>query len=164
MNEIDKCAVVWYPPKAVATQTTYADWAFSTDGYEHANIYVMATTSAASQTAAFTTLALTESDTVTVATSQTTIAAFQGGTATSATAGFVMPTGQENLLHEFQVDLRKRKRYIGVKAMTGTATATLTMIAVLSRGMQSAETTTTKLILNNVITAAADCAPTFVNG
>ena len=164
MKFSDGNAVAWYPTAALATQTTYADFAFDTTGYEQANIYVCAVTSAGSQTATFGALALTESDTVTVATSQTTIAAFQGGTVTSATAGFVIPTGQEILVHEFQVDLLKRKKYIGVKALASGVTVNLSMVAVLSRPKESSETTTTKLVLSNGVSAVTQIAPTFVNG
>ena len=80
------------------------------------------------------------------------IVAFTGGTATSATVGFVIPTHvtTAGILVRFGVDLTKRKRYLMLNMTEGTATyyRIIGAIVNLTKEEQSCETTTTKAITN----------------
>jgi hypothetical protein len=92
---------------------------FDTKGFDSLKLKVCGGT-AATTSALYTTLKITESDTVTNASSQTAIVALTGGTATSSSVGFVVPTSAATAANaaghivDFQVDLRKRKRYLGL--------------------------------------------------
>lgn len=105
-------------PKAVLviapvskTNAATASASFDTLGYDHATIDVAIPT-ADTTTDGVSLLKLSESDDTT--TSVTDIAQFTGGTATSATVGFVLPAGKTsgNTLVKMNVDLKKRKRYL----------------------------------------------------
>jgi hypothetical protein len=75
------------------------------------------------------------------------IVALTGGTATSTSAGFVIPTQatMENggKVIDFQLDLRKRKRYVKL-VMTPGQTAVLAPSAKLTRSETSADSVTEK--------------------
>jgi hypothetical protein len=105
-------------PKAVLvigqvskTNGATASGSFDTLGYDHATIDVVIAT-ADTTTDGVSVLKLSESDDTT--TTVTDIAQFTGGTATSATVGFVLPAGKTtgNTLVKMNVDLKKRKRYL----------------------------------------------------
>lgn len=91
-----------------------------------------------------------ESDTITSPSSMTTIVAFSGSATTDATHGWTIPavltTGKGGVA-ELQMDLRKRKKYIGV-TITGAAAAsnvtTISAVVLLSRGKESRDTAAQK--------------------
>jgi len=122
--------------------------------FDYANILVHVGTSATTS-AVMSTLKLSESDSVTSVTSMTDIVAFTGGTATSTSAGFVIPTAQAgggNLV-ELRVDLRNRKRYLGL-TMTPGQSLICGATAILSRASESQDTTTDMQISNAESTSA----------
>jgi hypothetical protein len=106
-------------PKAVLviasvskTNGATASASFDTLGFDHATIDIVLPT-ADTTTNGPSVLKLSESDDTT--TTVTDIAAFTGGTQTSATVGFVITaktTASANTLLKFNVDLKKRKRYL----------------------------------------------------
>jgi hypothetical protein len=107
-------------PKAVLviapvskTNGATASASFDTLGYDHLTLDVFLPT-ADTTTDQPSVLKLSESDDTT--TTVTDIAAFTGGTQTSATVGFVIPAGKTtaaaNSLIKMNVDLKKRKRYL----------------------------------------------------
>jgi hypothetical protein len=97
---------------AASANTAYVD----TQGYDYLSVCIEEmSASAATQ---LTNLSLREDDTVPTAfTDASTIVAFTGGTATSATVGFVKPTPSSTTanVYRLNVDLRGRKRYIALK-------------------------------------------------
>lgn len=104
-----------------------------TKGYNYLQIDVVEmSASAATQ---LTALALGESDTAPTAwTDCSSIVAATGGTATSTSAGFVLPTPSSTTsnIYRFNVNLRGRKRYIGLEFEPGVTTRAAA-IAVLSQ-------------------------------
>lgn len=157
MRPMDNKAHVATIPASVATNATQS-MSFDTSGYDFANVKVLCSTNATTS-AVFSTLKWSESDTVTSPSSQTDIVALTGGTATSTSVGFVLPTSGitgGGVAVEFQIDLRKRKKYLGVQATPGQA-LTVGIVADLDKD-QSADTTTTKAESNLVATAISSCA------
>lgn len=154
-NDNAKCAI---PIATVATNAT-AKLSFSKIGnggerFDYANILVHVGTSATTS-AVLSTLKLSESDTVTSVSSMTDIVAFTGGTATSTSVGFVIPTAQAgggNLV-ELRVDLRNRKKYVGMTVTPGQSLI-LGATALLSRASESQDTTTDMQLSNLESTSA----------
>jgi len=154
-NNKAQCVI---PTDSVATNAT-AEMSFSRVGnngetFDYANILVHVGTSSTSS-AVMSTLKLAESDDTTVASSMTDIVAFTGGTETSTSAGFVIPTSQAgggNLV-EFQVDLRKRKKYLSLN-MTPGQTLVCGATALLSRASESQDSTSDMQISNLESTSA----------
>ena len=138
-------------PASVASTAT-AVCTFDSKGADSLKIKVNSGT-AATTSALYTTLKITESDTVTNASSQSAIVALTGGTNVVAdSTGFVLPlctTGLFDLggVVEFQIDLRKRKRYIGV-TMTPVQTLVVGIDAELYRQKESKDTAVTKYLSN----------------
>lgn len=90
--------------------------AVDTLGYDYLSIDLVAGTGEAASTAV-TTLRLCESDTdPTAYTGGTAITACVGAAATSTSAGFVLPalSSTKQNVYRFNIDLKGRKRYIGV--------------------------------------------------
>lgn len=115
-----------------------------TKGFGRARIMVWGTTAATNK--APTTFKLSEADDTT--TSITDIVAFTGGTATSASVGFVIPTPegtQSDSTYKpyavFDVDLRGRKRHLTL-TIVPTTTQTYFAIAELVKGQEDPNTTT----------------------
>ena len=104
---------------AVTNATSDVAITIDTKGSDQYNAYI-AVGSHDTQTAAITAITVSESDTVTSASSQTAIAALSSGTATSTSASNVLPLGAVQglggIVNELQIDLRKRKRYVGITA------------------------------------------------
>ena len=154
-NDKAMCVI---PLATTATNAT-AKMSFSKIGnggekFDYANILVHVGTSATTS-AVMTTIKLSESDTASSVSSMTDIVAFTGGTATSSTVGFVIPTAQAgggNLV-EFRVDLRKRKKYVGL-SLTPAQGLILGATAMLSRASESQDTTTDAQISNLESTSA----------
>ena len=158
MLQINDKAMCVIPIATVATNAT-SKMSFSKLGnggerFDYANILVHVGTSATTS-AVMTTIKLSESDSVSSVTSMTDIVAFTGGTATSSTVGFVIPTAQAgggNLV-EFRVDLRKRKKWVGL-TLTPAQSLILGATAMLTRASESMDTTTDAQISNLESTSA----------
>ncbi len=135
-------------PAATAASNATQEMVIDCAGYDQANIYVNIGTHATNGTT-LQALKMTESDTATAATSQSAIVALTGGTATSSSVGFVIPTvaqaGRSTIV-EFQIDLRKRKRYVGLQITPGTTTVNVGAIARLTRSKQSADSAAEKSV------------------
>lgn len=158
MIESNDKAMVVIPIATTATNATQK-MSFSKIGnggerFDYANILVHVGTSATTS-AVMSTLKLSESDTVSSVTSMTDIVAFTGGTATSSSVGFVIPTAQAgggNLV-ELRVDLRKRKKYLGLTQTPGQSLI-CGASALLTRASESMDTTTDAQISNLESTSA----------
>lgn len=153
-------ALLIMPAATCATNATQS-MVFESSGKGQANIYVLAGTHATNG-AALTTLALKESDTLTSHSSMSGIVAFTGGTATSTSVGFVIPTaaalGPGGIV-EFQVDLRKRKKYIGLVITPGSTTMNIAALGRLTREAESSDSATEKsAVTNHALTSATQCA------
>ena len=135
-------------PAATCASNATQEMVIDCAGYDQANIYVNIGTHATNGTT-LQALAITESDTATDATSQSAIVALTGGTATSSSVGFVIPVvaqaGRSTIV-EFQLDLRKRKRYIGLQITGGTTTVNVGAICRLSRSKESADSAAEKSV------------------
>jgi hypothetical protein len=121
-----------------------------TSGSDQLNFYVCAG-SHDSGTEAINTVSVYESDTVTQATNMTLIPALSSGaTATSTSASNILPLAAVQalggIIQEIQVDLRKRKKFMGIALNTGgvTAGAPVSVIARLTRNEQSADSAAQK--------------------
>ena len=121
-----------------------------TSGSDMLNLYIGAG-SHNSGTEAIDSVSVYESDTVTQATNMDLIAALSSGaTATSTSASNILPLAAVQALggviQEIQIDLRKRKKYLGVAIISGpvTAGAAITCMARLTRNEQSADTAAQK--------------------
>lgn len=153
-------AFVVLPPAATATNATQT-MSFDRAGFDQANIMVVIGTHTTT-TAVVTGIKIAEHDTTTSATSMTDIAALCASNTTSTSAVNAVPAGSKQGLGaivEFQVDLRKRKRYIGVVITADTvATAVTSVIARLSRSAESKDTAALKsLPLNLAATNVIGC-------
>lgn len=148
-NDKAQCVI---PIATVATNATqkmsFSKIGNNGESFDHANIVIHVGTSATTS-AVMATLKLSESDTVTSVTSMTDIVALTGGTETSTSVGFVIPTEQENggNLIEFMLDLRKRKKYLGLTLTPGQSLIQ-GATALLSRASESQDTTTDMQISN----------------
>ena len=147
MIHVNDCAVCVMPPATTATNGTHA-MVFDTAGYEYANVYVGMGTHATNQ-AALATCKFTEGTNTTAGTA---IPALTGGTATSSSVGFVIPDATKmgpGAVMEFQIDLRKRDRYLKLSLTPGDTTANETYaVALLHRGKESADSAAEKYIKN----------------
>ena len=121
-----------------------------TSSSDQLNLYVFAG-SHDSGTEAIDSVSVYESDTITQATNMELIAALSSGaTATSTSASNILPLAAVQalggIIQEIQIDLRKRKKYLGVAIISGgvTAGASIGVIARLTRNEQSADTAAQK--------------------
>lgn len=146
----DSGAIVMMPACTVASNASHT-MSFATPGYGHANIYIVVGTHATNGTT-LQDVHLAESDTVTSATSMTTITAFAMSAATSTSIATALPAvatlGLGGVI-EMQVDLRKRKKYLGLVITPGTTTVNVAAVAVLSREAESADSYTEKSGVTN---------------
>lgn len=164
MNEALHHALVVQPPASVASTAT-TTMTFDTIGYDYAIVDVFCGTQATTDPA-ITTLKFLENDTNTNASNMAAIVALTGAAATSTSAGFAIPavtvTGLAGTVAEFQIDLRKRKRFMQVNITPGT-TLVLGAAVRLCRGEVAALTAAQKSAnLNMSSTAVVGCA-TIVN-
>jgi hypothetical protein len=112
-----------------------------TQGFDYCQIDLVAGTGAAASTA-ITTLQLAESDTLLTAyTGGTAVTAFVGAAATSTSAGFVLPalSATKQNVYRMNVDLRGRKRYLGINFAPTLQTVGVSCHAVLSRAADGAD-------------------------
>jgi len=135
-------------PAASAATTATQSMVIDGKGYDQCNIMVNIGTHATNGTT-IATCKVTESDTATLISSQSAIVALTGGTVTSSTVGFVLPlvaAAGRGMIVEFQIDLRKRKRYLGLQITSGATTVHVGAIARLTRSKDSADTATEKSV------------------
>ena len=118
--------------------------AVDTKGFDACVIALVAGTGDAASTAV-TTLQLCESDTdPTDYTDGTAVTSFVGAAATSTSAGFVLPALSSSVQNIFQmnVDLRGRKRYLGINFAPEKQTVGVGCVAVLMRPENTEEIAT----------------------
>ena len=138
--------VVVPPYLSVTNATSYLS--FDSRGWDYANIYVFCGTHT-STTAVFSSIRVAEHDTTTSASSMTQINALSSSTATAATYDNALPTGANQgkggVVQEIQVDLRGRKRFLGISFGVATNnTAYVGAIARLTRSKNSSDTAAEK--------------------
>lgn len=135
-------------PAASAATTATQSMVIDGKGFDQCNIMVNLGTHATNGTT-IETCKVTESDTATAISSQSAIVALTGGTETSSSVGFVLPlvaaAGRGTII-EFQIDLRKRKRYIGLQITPGDTTVHVGAIARLTRSKKSRDSATEKSV------------------
>jgi hypothetical protein len=143
-----KTAIV--PGLAVTNATSTQTLDIDTSGSDQCNVYIIAGTHN-SATEAINSVSVYESDTVTQATSMTLIPALSSGaTATSTSASNILPLAAVQALggvvQEIQIDLRKRKKYLGIALNVGNVAAgpPIVTMARLTRNEQSADSATEK--------------------
>ena len=157
MNEMQLEGRSVQPPASVASTAT-TTMTFDTVGYDYLVVDVLSGTQTTTDPA-ITTITFKEADN-TSATSFAAIVALTGATATSTSAGFVIPavtvTGVGAGL-QFQIDLRKRKRYIMLNMTPGT-TLVIGAVAQLGRAEQSPLTAAQKSVTNLGASNATGCS------
>lgn len=118
-------------PATVTLATNSSTYGYlDTLGWDHAKMILVSATEATTSACAVV-LQITEGTNSTAASA---IVALTGGTATSTSVGFVIPDySAEGAAVCFDIDLRKRERYLRVHVGPGTA-STFGVIALLSRG------------------------------
>lgn len=161
MIQANEGSLVALPPVASVTNASKY-MSFDKSEFDQANIMVICGTHTTT-TAVVTGLKISESDTVTSASSMTDIAALCASNTTSTSAVNAIPAGSiqglGGIITEFQLDLRKRKKYVGLTIATDTvATAVVSAIARLTRSKQSSDSAAQKsLPLNLAATAVVGC-------
>lgn len=132
VKPVSKAVLVIAPVSKTNGATASAS--FDTLGFDYASIDVAIPT-ADTTTDGVSVLKVSESDDTT--TTVTDVVALVGGTATSATVGFVLPAGKTsgNTLVKMNIDLKKRKRYLTLTCSPRT-TQLLTAFANLSLAEQ----------------------------
>lgn len=138
------------PGIAVTNATAEHTLDLDVSGSDQLNIYVSCGTHD-SATEAIDTVSVYESDTVTQATNMTLIAALSSGaTATSTSASNILPLAAVlalgGIVQEIQIDLRKRKKYVGIAIQSGAVAAgcSISTVARLTRNEQSKDTAVQK--------------------
>jgi hypothetical protein len=119
---------------------------FDTTGHDHAVVTVMVGTHATNG-ASIGTMKFSESDSATSPTSMTDIVALTGGTATSTSVGFVINDASElgpGAIIEFDIDLRRYKKYMSLSITPGTTTMQIAALGQLVRSKESADTAAEK--------------------
>ena len=157
-------AIVILPSSTAATTATH-EMSFDSSGHDHAVITVMVGTHA-TDGESIEVLKFSESDTVTSPTSMTDIVALTGGTATSTSVGFVINDASElgpGAIIEFDIDLRRRKKFIGLSITPGTTTMQIAAIGQLVRSKESADTAAEKSDPTlSTLTSATACAQVVI--
>ena len=137
---------------------------FDSSGYDYAVIDLILGTHSTAPTELLTVCKLVEHSSVTAIGSMEAIVPFTGGTEVSSSVGWVIPSGTltgDGTVIEFQVDLRKRKKMIGLVATHGNLAIVMASIAKLTRSRESADTAAEKSIPSAKLftnTAATACA------
>jgi len=147
---------------ATTNATALHSMDIDTRGFDQANIYI-ACGSHASATEGIDTITVYESDTVTQATSMTQIAALSSASATSTSVTNLLPLAAVmalgGVVNELQIDLRKRKRYLGIAVQTGAVAAGMPYqaFARLTRSAESADSAAQKAGLDLGATNISGC-------
>jgi hypothetical protein len=157
-------SIVIMPSQAVTTNATAEKYmSFDTKGYDYCNLFILVGT-CTTTTAAFTGIEIAESDTVTSASSMTNITALVCSDTTSTSAPNALAAGATQglggCLGAFQLDLRARKRYLGVTVSCAAHTNApqVTGLALLGKASETAETAAAKsLPLQLANTAVVGC-------
>jgi len=117
-------------------------------GFDFCEIDLIAGTGAAASTAV-TTLQLCEDDTAPTAYADgSPVTALVGAAAVSTSAGFVLPalSSTKQNVYRFNVDLKGRKRYLGINFAPTLQTVGVACVARLSRAADGVDTTRTPAI------------------
>lgn len=150
------------PGIAVTNATAEHTLDIDTSGSDQLNLYISCGTHNSS-TEAIDTVFVYESDTVTQATNMTKIAALSSDTATAATTDNILPTAAVmalgGVIQEIQIDLRKRKKYVGVAVISGPVAAgcSIGILGRLTRNEQSADSAAQKDQLDLGATNVSGC-------
>lgn len=136
MIQLENTKVARVYPRSVATNAT-ASVTLDCIGFSHALVLVNGGIASSN----LTTVALGFG---TASNSFTDVAAFTGGAATSTTVGFVAPTADTDngVSVLYSVDLRKRERYMRVKAENTSVAHVIGAEVLLSRAQIAPDTTT----------------------
>ncbi len=146
---------------ATTNATALHRMSFDTKNSDALNLYVMIG-SHDSDTQGITEITISDDDSDTSASNQTGIATLSSGTQTSATFGNVLPTAAlmavGGCVNEIQIDLKKRKRFIGVEIKSAAVAAGMAVcvLARLTRNDESRDSATQK--------SGIDLADTDVTG
>mgnify|MGYP001448993168 CR=1 FL=1 len=148
-------------PPIVSTAAMTQCMSFDRSGFDYCTIDVIGGTNTTT-TQVFTTIIVSESDTITSPTSMTAIAELSGSTATSTTYGFAIPALSATSIGSvitLQFDLKPRKKYIGLTLLASAAggSALISAIAKLSRAEESPDTADLKDGVNIYDTAVSGC-------
>ena len=138
------------PGIAVTNATAEHTLDIDTSNSDQLNLYISCGTHN-SATEAIDSVAVYESDTVTQATNMTLIPSLSSGaTATSTSASNILPLAAVQalggVLQEIQIDLRKRKKNVGIAVISGPVAAgcSIGILARLTRNEQSADSAAQK--------------------
>lgn len=157
MIHVNDCGICVMPPETDATNATHA-MVFDTKGFDAANVLVALGTHA-TNLAALSVCKFTEGTNTACGDA---IVALTGGTATSSSVGFVIPAATlmgPGAAIEFQIDLRKRKRYMKLSLTPGDTTAKQTYaVALLHRAAEGKDSYTDKYVKNYSATSSTACA------
>jgi len=136
MIHLQNTKVVRLYPRSVATNAT-ASVTCDCLGFSHALVIVNGGVASSNMT----TLALSDG---TASNSFTTISTFNGGTATSTSVGFVIPTADTSngVSVMMSVDLRKRERYLKLAAENTSIAHVIGAEIILSRAQIAPDDTT----------------------
>ncbi len=152
----NKIMMMVMPTTALTAGSAGGTGYIDTKGYDYLTIGVLE--HSVTETTQVSTFRVGEIDTVPTAyTDCTDIVALCGGTAISTTAGFVLPQPNSAYtmgnVYRANLDLRGRKRYIGVSYSPGvTAGDTIAVFGVLSRCADGpAQATATNLTANSIL-------------
>lgn len=137
--------LVHLPPASFSNAGT-ALMSFDRKGYDYATIYV-SVGALATNAATLTVISLTDCDTTVVSNFATFTGSSVGGDWAVASLG--------SSIGKFQVDLRKRKRYLALNITNATTTVIIGAIARLTRGGVSHDTATEQSVSNISNTTAA---------
>jgi hypothetical protein len=148
-------------PPIVSTAAMTQCMSFDRSGFDYCTIDVIGGTNVTT-TQVFSTIIVSESDTITSPTSMTAIAALSGSTATSTTYGFAIPSLSATSIGSvitLQFDLKPRKKYIGLTLTCSAAggSAVIGAIAKLLRAEESPDTAVLKDGINLYDTAVSGC-------
>jgi hypothetical protein len=161
MNDQLTEARVVQPPASVASTAT-TTMTFDTIGFDYAVVDVLLGTHTTTDPT-LTVLKFTESDD-TVLTNFAAITPLTGGTVGNTSGFFVIPAATVNGLGgaiQFQIDLRKRKRYLKMNCTPGT-TQVLGAVVSLGRPEQAKLTAAQKSVVNDPGSSAAVACMTVV--
>jgi hypothetical protein len=134
---------------------------FDRSGFDYCVIDILSGTTS-SQTNAIASIIVAESDTLSTPSLMEQIPAFSGSAATNTSYGWAIPavtaTSQGSVI-TLQMDLRKRKRYIGLELLGSAAggTASIAAIARLSRAEESPVSAVEHDGVNLLYTNASGC-------
>ena len=129
------------PQATIATNATHS-LVFDTKDFDYATIDLQVGTHATNG-GDLSVCKLVEHSSVTSFSSMTAIIDFTGGTEVSDSVGFVIPDDEAmgpGAIIEFQVDLRKRERMLGLVVTSGTTALSFASLAKLTRSKESADT------------------------